>query len=727
MVTKEILEKTEQGRRGKRVQAGITALAKGDMHSLRNEEVRPNLPATIEKLLSNDKEPLAAAIIQNMVTGLKEKENELRPFLGQTIGGIAVKLATLERWDWLGKLVPICLAWIRESETAGRTYENYLTALQAMMSHAWKTDNDELAERILNVFFHIRSGGLEKSESIRTLVGKIQDKGVDRAILQSYLERCFVKPVDEMICRKISMQGPVAARFMLDALLAAEGRSERIRLLKILSSMQQQLPPILLERLPLPMPWFGKRNLIRLMAETGSEKDAEAVLAYIAHEDLRVGQETLGCIVKIGGDSTQKYLLQMLPLASVRFKTHVVKALRGVADDAVVTPLVGLLDECKLYSGPQKKMLVVEICNTLGASGAAAAIPVLREVLDSHDRQLGREGVSAAEQAIDLIQEKSRLASAKEQVQKKQESEEQTRNTQVSDRQTVNEYECITSHPDEEKVYNYLNQDKKEAAKRVLVELIEKTVRLRQFDDAESLRMRLIEIDPMALSDIIKAAEFIEEAKSALIDQDHILIWSDLYDLLGTEDFNTFYLALQHENYPSETSIVKQGDTQWRLFFINKGRVKLFYRDKENETLVKTLGAGQVFGGSSFFDDSIWTLSATSMGAVEVSSLSMENLDKWGEVYPSLEPKLQDFCKRFDQVSDFFISSGADRRKNLRSTLSGCVTIALLDGQGKVTETTLRGEGSDISTGGASFFAKISTRKHARMLLGRYVRVFFAG
>ncbi len=725
VATQEILEKTEQGRKGQRVHASIIGLAKGEMESLRNEEVRRNLPATIEKLLANDKEPLAASIIQNMVTGLKEQDNTIRPFLGHCIGGVAAKLAVLERWSWLEKLTPVCLAWIREAEIADRSYENYVVALQAMMTHAWKAENDELAEQILNVFFHIRSGGLEKSEAIRTLVGYVQDKGVDPAILQSYLERCFVKPVDEMICRKISMQGPVAARFMLDTLLASESRGERIRLLKILSGMGKQLPPLLLERLAEPMPWFGKRNLIRLLAETGSEKDAEAVLEYIAHEDLRVGQETLNCIVKIGGALTQQYLLQVLLMASVRFKTHVVRSLRRLADDAVVAPLVELLEECRLYKGPQKKTLVIEICNTLGASGAVSAISPLQEIIDRRDKQLGRESVGAAEQAIALIQEMNRA----EQVQDQEilDDEEQNRESREAATHPVAEYECITSYPDEKQVYAYLQQDKKVAAKGILVELIEKTAGLRQFDSAEALRLRLIEIDPMALSDIIKAAEYIEEAKSASIDQDHIIIWSDLYDLLSTEEFNTLYHALQHESCPAETTIAKQGDREWRLFFINKGRVKLFYQEKENETLIKTLGPGQVFGGSSFFDDSVWTLNAATMGPVELSSLSIENMEKWSEVYPALEPKLQDFCIRSDQVSNFFMTSGADRREAERHAISGSVALAILDDKGRPTGNTLRGEGSDISTGGVAFYSRISRRKDARVLLGQRVEVSFAG
>jgi len=71
--TQVVLKKTEQGRKEVRLQAGITALAKGDLTSLRNTEVCQSIPATIEKLLANDRESVAAAIIQNVVKGLTEK------------------------------------------------------------------------------------------------------------------------------------------------------------------------------------------------------------------------------------------------------------------------------------------------------------------------------------------------------------------------------------------------------------------------------------------------------------------------------------------------------------------------------------------------------------------------------------------------------------------------------------------------------------------------------
>ncbi len=728
--TKVILQQTERGRKGARLQSGITALAKGNLASLKNSEVCQNLPATIEKLLANDKESVAAAIIQNVVKGLAKKDHELRPQLALALGAVAYKLSCLNRWDWLEKLTPVCLAWIRENEVADRSLEKNVLAMQAMMNHAWYSDNNSLAEDILDVFYYIRSGAFEKNDEIRKLVGRIQDKNVDVLLLRGYLERCFVRPVDEMICRKIIMQGPVAARFLLDTLIASDKRADRIRLLKILSELGADLVPVLLERLPDPMPWYGKRNIIRLLAVTGSEEDVEEILSYASHDDLRVQQEVLQCILRTGKSSTARYLVAALSESAVQTKIQVVRNLRPLADESLVEPLAGLLSECSFYGGADKKTLALEISKTLGATDSSMALVPLQSIIDGGRNQFGQESVRAAKLAVALIEEKenSQRSGLDARVEKHQEARTAAVESVVKSvpPPVAKEYEPITDYPEEREVYALLGKDKAESAKKILSALIEKTAQLRKFNEAEALRLRLIDIDAMALAEIIRAAEIIEDAKSNSIDQGHILIWSDLYDLLTTEEFNVLYHSLEHETYPTETVIVKQGDPQWRLFFVNKGRVKLYFNEKENETLVKTVGPGNVFGGASFFDDSVWTLNAASMGSVELSTLSMKSVDEWREEHPAIEAKIQDYCLRFDKVNDFFISTGAERRQEERIPLAGSIHINLLDDSGKLTDTTIRGEGSDISTGGLSFLSRITQRKQARTLLGRQVKIFFS-
>ncbi len=725
--TRGVLKQTEENRKVTRLQSGVTALVKGNLDILANKEVCQSLPTTVEKLLVNDRENVAAAIIQNAVKGLKGKNNELQTSCAAVIGGIAVKLAGMERWGWLEKLSSVCLIWIRENEVADQTLKNHLLAMQAMMNHAWSHGNDALAEQILDVFCYVRSGTLEKNKNVRQLIGSVQNENVDIVLLQEYLDRCFVRPVNEKICNKIVMQGPVAIRFLLDALIASDTRADRICLLKVLTEYGSDLVPLLLKRLCDPMPWFGKRNLIRLLAATGAEKDVETILNYGRHEDLRVQQELLQCIVTLGKGSTRKYLLNVLSTVSAQAKVQVVKNLRPEADESVIEPLSELLEECRLYQGPVKSALAMEISKTLGASRSPKAFAVLQGIIDAGGGEFGVEAVQAAELAISFIQEQgSEIGGDDERL-----SEEGSRPVTAEyvsgdDGSAVSgKYELITDLDEEKEVYKLLQQDKVGSAKKVLLELVEKTAQLKRFNDADALRSRLIEIDGLALSEIIRAAEIIEDARVNAVDQDHILIWASLYDIFSTSEFNAFYYALEHKTYPTDTVIVKQGESQDSLFFVNNGRVKLYFKEGDREVFVETIGQGKVLGGTSFFDDSIWTINGASMGAVDVSTLPKTVLDDWKEDFPALEGKIQEYCLRTDQLNEFFASSGNERRVHTRYPMEGAIYTTLLDNTGNLTDTNIPGECSDISIGGLSFLSNIKNRKQARTLLGRQVSVFF--
>ena len=725
---RKLLLQTEESRKTKRVQAGIEALAAGKMDGLKNKEVCASLPATIANLVQNNKEALAAAIIQNVVNGYREKQGEYRSCFALVIGGVAEKLVELERWEWLKKLTPICLARIRETEEMEPSFVQHVQAMQDMMNHAWAEGNNDLAEQILDIFYYIRSGAFEKTDDLRRVIATIQDKNVDLALLQAYLDECFIRPVNEILCRKITMQGPVAARFLLDTLISSDERSDRIRLLKLLSEIGESLVPVLLERLPDPMPWYGKRNIIRLLTETGAEENIPVVLPYMTYEDLRVQQETLQCIVRLGKGAKGKYLLKVLPEVSLGMKIQVVKHLSRVADASIVAPLAALLDDCKLYKGEKKNELAEVICHTLGTSGAESAIPVLQRVVDGSGKPFGKESYVTAKNSIITLQEqkKERLKPRNKPLtvkgMKKQVAKVTVNKAATKAAATVS-YEPVTDMPEEQQVYELLAADKLESAKRELLALIEKSAKTNKFKQAEALRQRLIEIDPTALADIIQAAESIEEAKTAGIDENHIIIWSELYDLLTTEEFNEFYHTLDHETYGLEEDVVTQGETQYRLFFVNKGRVKLFFKEKDNEILVKTIGSGQVFGGDSFFDDSVWTLNATTMGNVEVSTLAVDKLKGWKKNFPALEPKLHDYCIRVSNEQEFFQGSGANRRNEERLECDASVKLDLCTEEGVTGESTLKGTGSDISKGGLSFISRIAKRKHARTLLGRPVKV----
>ena len=84
----------------------------------------------------------------------------------------------------------------------------------------------------------------------------------------------------------------------------------------------------------------------------------------------------------------------------------------------------------------------------------------------------------------------------------------------------------------EKLVDTYLKENKKEQAVELLFDLIAQYAEARHFDKAESLRERLFEIDSMALDEIVKSADIIENAKMSAMDLAHTETWSHLYKKL---------------------------------------------------------------------------------------------------------------------------------------------------------------------------------------------------
>ena len=70
------------------------------------------------------------------------------------------------------------------------------------------------------------------------------------------------------------------------------------------------------------------------------------------------------------------------------------------------------------------------------------------------------------------------------------------------------------------------------AAVKLLYEMIVQCAKEKKFSKAEQLREWMLEVDPMALDEIINSAEIIEAEKSQSLDPIHMEIWSSFYNIL---------------------------------------------------------------------------------------------------------------------------------------------------------------------------------------------------
>lgn len=723
---KAIIHEGEKARRQRRLESGIQGLLQGNTSLLRSEELVLYLPEAIVRLLEQNDGEHAEKLIRSMADFLATGQEEGRESLVRSMAVTCQRLVVDGRWNLVDLLLESLIQTVCRPTVSQAVLEKIVTLLHLVMQNSWQCGEFGRGDLILTLFFRIRTGQIGKSPFLKTIVGKVQDRGIQRTQLPRLLEECLADPKNETVGQRLALQGPVSVRFLVEALITSEKAADRIRIIDLLTSSRSFLSPIIIERLSEHMPWYAKRNLIKLLGETGGEDDAESVLPFLKHEDYRVQRETFLCLFRIGGKKRKKLLLTALDEATEPIKIDIVAALAGLCDEEVAVHLSQLLVDFEDISEKNRTDYLLVLLDTLGRCPC-------QESYKGVDAFLQLQGVRAIRKKVPeqvwASAEKvlKTLENDLQEIRRKHVQASQLRKIAMKQAAKLGKagisQRIITGLQQEQTVRTLVAQGNLAGARDQLLQLIEKTARSRNFVQAENLREWLVDIDPTSFSHIIQAAEIIDREKMASIDKSHLEIWSGLYDILTTEEFSTLYHALKRRTYRNDEVVVSQGALQTSLFFINSGKVKLYFADEGGEVLVKTLGSGEIFGAGAFFDASVWTISVASVGTSDISTLKLDAMQQWDEEYPGIEAKLHEFCKKFERIDKYVEQHARDRRDHERQKISGRVLTTLLDNHGLSVGVNAMVELFDISAGGVCYLARISRKENGRLLLGRKMRI----
>ena len=723
-----MIKGAEQQRQKSRVQTGLEALMRGDLKQLQSKEILLTLPVAVGKFVAeNDKEKIAL-LVEYICKGSRKTEgNECRQLV-QGLVLITEKLISLEKWDFTDELASSLLGWLLKSYQLDDVFRRCTACLQAIFMHGWQQGSGGSVDRIIETFFKIRIGSIDKPQDIIDHISKIQDEGIDRQLLLEQL-KIYLEHVDEShLGKRLVYQGPLAGRILLQSLLDSENVDDRIVLIELLVNLDSMLPGLVLEHIGNPMPWYKKRNLLKLLGETGSEEHIESMRVLLNHENEKVRQEALTCIYKISGNNKKKYLLPMLSAAACPMKCQIVKALIPFSDEEVALELLRLLGDRRTFPADRANELLKNICKALGQSRSAKAVGPLQKFLQEKGRRKGgkiKDSVyrSAAKAIKKIESHQKELKEKKNRVKKLRKNAARQAAMIRTTAALKKKKASISNLPVVKEINMLLTEGKKERAKLLLMEAIARTAQKNQFSQAEKLRQFFIEIDPIALQEIIKAAEIIEEEKKRYVEQQQLHIWSRLRDSLTPEEFNQLYCAMDTISFVKGETLVEQGDSHPYLYFINEGKVKLYYREGDDDILITILESGNIFGTESFFNISVWTMGAACLTDSQLAVFSLSDLKSFEDDFPALASKLGDFCRKYESVTDFFTAKSRNRREHKRYGISGRAQIIMLDDEGMVTDQSNRGVFSDISLGGTTYFQRISRSDNARKILGKNVSV----
>jgi len=279
---------------------------------------------------------------------------------------------------------------------------------------------------------------------------------------------------------------------------------------------------------------------------------------------------------------------------------------------------------------------------------------------------------------------------------------------------------------DQEKLINqYVEQGDQENAAKLLLETITKFAKEKNFTKAEELREKLYEVAPMALKEIVRSGEIIEEEKSLTLDKNHLKTWAKLFDTLTTDESNILYFAMKTKAFKAGQPVFEQGQIDSSMYFIKNGRFQMVYYDRFGlqEAVLKELTPGDIANDEAFFSFTVCTTSLVAVTNAEVFFLEKNILDEWEEKQPSIENKLRTFSRLFEKVGDLIQKSGLQLRGHKRVKISRDAMVQPLDNSGKPLRKPHRVSLFDISAGGISYGFKLNKKEDAKQLLDSWINI----
>lgn len=724
----KLLAKEEMLRAERRVLKLVLALEKGSSEVLLNDELMENLPSLISTYCEAGDRDRVKVLFEKLGECASSEQSKLRE---RAVMALSLCMAGLHRennHDLVELVAGILLRWLKAEtlflsvcDTVCKQLQEY--GIRMLEEGLWKE-----CSYLLEVFYHIQSGVHEKSNAIRSVVGRAQETMATDYILEELTIVCLRGRGErrQNAEKTLIHLGRKAAIHLLDTLLISKEKEDRLRLIGLIPATGYVAIPVLKEYLQKDLPWYGIRNIILMITAMDDPELIPVIMPCLEHEDIRIQQQVIDCISEVAEDNPGGYLLAALPQVDDELKVALVGYLGQLGIPETSDAFLDLLSQRESFAPKVRDELLQSLAVQIRLSDSIRAVNLLTMLLEERKEQYDPQTDPVSQvvsQTLQILEPRFK----KEEV--PQEPEEIVPDappepTSVSfdgDPATRNPAKRVVQKINEE-VSILLGKRQVAEASQLLYEKCLEEAREKNFDTAEMLRDRILEVDPNALAEVIKAGEKIEEERSSTITSTHISIWQDLYDSLTTEEFNALYYSLKSKEYTSGDVIVEQGTNSPFLFFINSGQARLTcWRDNE-EVFLKKVGAGEIVGAGPFFDVSIWTVSLTALGKTNIHILEREKFLEILDQFPGIEPCLHEHCLKSETIPQLLEMSGEDRRGHPRYPVSLIVKHSLLDEFGNPGMRSFNGEIADFSSGGLSFYIRISRKENARLLLGRGIK-----
>lgn len=573
------------------------------------------------------------------------------------------------------------------------------------------------AEEVFVLLYRIQSGSLKKSKAIQSLTSKTLDNLKKKDLVERLTEGYLLENKQQYLFQNIlNSIGHKAAIYVLNRVIHSHNRTERMVLLNLLPSFGGTVIPILEDCLKQSPPWAVIRNVIYIVSEIGKDTYYQLVEKYFAHADERVQHEMIRCVVKLGGQKVTSRLLEALTLVHDRLKIHILRLLveQSDNDEKVRFVLLDLAQQrAKDFSASGQELLFAVIA-AMKKFPCQENIAQLEKMQNEYTNKKGAEKLLLhTSEALTVLVPRMRHSL--------QNVDNYADDITFDNDQIEQQRAAQKIRRTEEEIQTLLAEGEAQEAGQLVYDVAVAAAQIKDFAVATLLHNRLLEVNPMALEEVVRLGEVIEEQKNSSIASHHLEIWSELYEEMTTEEFNALYHSLRQENYHKGDVVVQKGETDNSLYFLNSGYISLSAIISGREIFLKRMQPSNILGGEQFFSPSIWTVSLRALSEIQVHVLDYATFIKISEEFPEIEEKLQKYCLKHTQIPELLKMSGDDRREYPRHLVVLPTRSTLLDPFGYKSKREFKGELLDVSQQGLAFTIRISNWNNARLLLGRHI------
>ncbi len=707
----------------RRIKGGLDGLLLGETETLLLKEVMIGAPEALRTYIREEQPETADSLLKQIAIGLRDENPDIQNNAASALSACAAVLADEGQWQRLNKLLPAMKLALRTPGLKIEEMQHIISTISSLSMHHLKEQRFSQAASGFQLLQALSETPEEENYHLHTLVLRTRDelkKFATPEVLEMLLDLYLHSDEDSKDAGKLlNCLGIESARYQIQQLLQSESRAERTHLLRLIEHGGKTALSALMEQLSMDAPWFVTRSIIRLLGELGNSPLFTVLQPFLCHTDIRVQQEVLRTGTKIGGEHYKSFLVNALRTVDKSLQAEVIERIVEMHDDRFVRPLFEMMQDETILAAEHRDELQINIVHALEQIGTKRALNLLTTISEetkgpAHDL-LSDAVRQAATDAVEHLHQKGPSPSSSFLL---LESEDQP---QVEDASPL---PSPSYSPEEEEFFSLLAQGESDKAKGLMLGLVSAAARSGDFAKADTLKQHLYAVEGLALREIIQAEELIEQAKHNLIPQEDLKIWDSLNNELSTQEFQTIYHEFEKRTYSGDELLVKQGESNDHLFFINQGSVKVSYADGPKEIFVTTLNRGHV-AGENFFTPSVWTVSLTALIKVQAYLLPRSSVLAWEERFPGLKEKLQHYYNTFDNTWSILAKKKLERRKHERADLSRKILVQPLNPQGTPIGRGFRAEVLDISAGGMAFLIRIGKQENARILLGRHMQIVF--